>query len=86
MTRPARWRPALLVAALGALLVLFCLLSIGLGALHIPPGEVIDALLGRPTGPRIEDVIWSGGGGRPAPGARPPAGPGPPRAGRGRGW
>ncbi|MDF9807533.1 iron complex transport system permease protein [Streptomyces sp. HB372] len=59
MTRPARWRPALLVAALGALLVLFCLLSIGLGALHIPPGEVIDALLGRPTGPRIEDVIWS---------------------------
>ncbi len=59
MTRPARWRPALLVAALGALLVLLCLLSIGLGALHIPPGEVIDALLGRPTGPRIEDVIWS---------------------------
>ncbi|WP_406246576.1 iron chelate uptake ABC transporter family permease subunit [Streptomyces anulatus] len=59
MTRPARWRPALLVAALGALLVLFCLLSIGLGALHIPPGEVIDALLGRPTGPGIEDVIWS---------------------------
>ncbi|WP_097934322.1 MULTISPECIES: iron ABC transporter permease [Streptomyces] len=59
MTRPARWRPALLVAVLGALLVLFCLLSIGLGALHIPPGEVIDALLGRPTGPRIEDVIWS---------------------------
>ncbi|EHM29810.1 iron ABC transporter [Streptomyces sp. W007] len=47
------------MAALGALLVLFCLLSIGLGALHIPPGEVIDALLGRPTGPRIEDVIWS---------------------------
>lgn len=59
MTRPARWRPALLAAALGALLVLLCLLSIGLGALHIPPGEVIDALLGRPTGPRIEDVIWS---------------------------
>ncbi|MFC8620809.1 FecCD family ABC transporter permease [Streptomyces anulatus] len=59
MTRPARWRPALLVAALGALLVLLCLLSIGLGALHIPPGDVIDALLGRPTGPRIEDVIWS---------------------------
>ncbi|MFD4172047.1 MULTISPECIES: FecCD family ABC transporter permease [Streptomyces] len=59
MTRPARWRPALLVAAIGALLVLFCLLSIGLGALRIPPGEVIDALLGRPTGPRIEDVIWS---------------------------
>ncbi|MFJ5047395.1 FecCD family ABC transporter permease [Streptomyces sp. NPDC098077] len=59
MTRPARWRPALLVAALGALLVLLCLLSIGLGALRIPPGEVIDALLGRPTGPRIEDVIWS---------------------------
>ncbi|MEV6476965.1 iron chelate uptake ABC transporter family permease subunit [Streptomyces sp. NPDC051657] len=59
MTRPARWRPALLVAVLGALLVLLSLFSIGLGALHIPPGEVIDALLGRPTGPRIEDVIWS---------------------------
>ncbi|MET8884325.1 FecCD family ABC transporter permease [Streptomyces rubiginosohelvolus] len=59
MTRPARWRPALLVAALAALLVVLCLLSIGLGALSIPPGDVIKALTGQPTGPRIEDVIWS---------------------------
>ncbi|MFD8603385.1 iron ABC transporter permease [Streptomyces sp. TSRI0445] len=59
MTRPARWRPALLVAALAALLAVICLLSIGLGALSIPPGDVINALTGQPTGPRIEDVIWS---------------------------
>ncbi|PCG86264.1 iron ABC transporter permease [Streptomyces sp. WZ.A104] len=59
MTRPARWRPALLVAALGTVLVVLCLLSIGLGALQIPPGDVLKALFGRPTGPRVEDVIWS---------------------------
>ncbi|WNF30291.1 iron chelate uptake ABC transporter family permease subunit [Streptomyces sp. C11-1] len=59
MTRPARWRPVLLVAALGTVLVVLCLLSIGLGALQIPPGDVLKALIGRPTGPRIEDVIWS---------------------------
>ncbi|OCC13302.1 iron ABC transporter permease [Streptomyces sp. PTY087I2] len=59
MTRPARWRPALLVAGLAALLAVLCLLSIGLGALSIPPGEVIRALTGQPTGPRVEDVIWS---------------------------
>ncbi|MFI1782665.1 FecCD family ABC transporter permease [Streptomyces rubiginosohelvolus] len=59
MTRPARWRPALLVAALAALLAVLCLLSIGLGALSIPPGDVMKALTGQPTGPRIEDVIWS---------------------------
>ncbi|WP_097885915.1 FecCD family ABC transporter permease [Streptomyces sp. st140] len=59
MTRPARWRPALLVAVLAALLAVLCLLSIGLGALSIPPGDVIKALTGQPTGPRIEDVIWS---------------------------
>ncbi|MGW4834601.1 FecCD family ABC transporter permease [Streptomyces globisporus] len=59
MTRPARWRPALLVAALAVLLAVLCLLSIGLGALSIPPGDVIKALTGQPTGPRIEDVIWS---------------------------
>ncbi|MER8265966.1 FecCD family ABC transporter permease [Streptomyces griseus] len=59
MTRPARWRPALLVAALGALLVLLCLLSLGLGALAIPPGDVLKALTGQPTGPRVEDVVLS---------------------------
>ncbi|MEV2257423.1 FecCD family ABC transporter permease [Streptomyces anulatus] len=59
MTRPARWRPALLVAALGALLVLLCLLSLGLGALSIPPGDVLKALTAQPTGPRVEDVILS---------------------------
>ncbi|MFE6702533.1 FecCD family ABC transporter permease [Streptomyces sp. NPDC057718] len=59
MTRPARWRPALLVAGLAAVLVLLCLLSLGLGALSIPPGDVVKALTGQPTGPRIEDVVWS---------------------------
>ncbi|MEV7463749.1 FecCD family ABC transporter permease [Streptomyces rubiginosohelvolus] len=47
------------MAALAALLAVLCLLSIGLGALSIPPGDVIKALTGQPTGPRIEDVIWS---------------------------
>ncbi|MFF2717921.1 FecCD family ABC transporter permease [Streptomyces sp. NPDC058011] len=59
MTRPARWRPALLAVSLAAVLVVLCLLSLGLGALQIPPGDVLKALLGRPTGPRIEDVVWS---------------------------
>ncbi|MEU3720555.1 FecCD family ABC transporter permease [Streptomyces californicus] len=59
MTRPARWRPALLVVALAAALVVLCLLSLGLGALSIPPGDVIKALTGQPTGPRVEDVVWS---------------------------
>nr|WP_202467413.1 iron chelate uptake ABC transporter family permease subunit [Streptomyces sp. SID8378] len=49
----------MLVAALAALLAVLCLLSIGLGALSIPPGDVVKALTGQPTGPRIEDVIWS---------------------------
>ncbi|WP_263633542.1 iron chelate uptake ABC transporter family permease subunit [Streptomyces sp. 7G] len=49
----------MLVAALAARLAVLCLLSIGLGALSIPPGDVIKALTGQPTGPRIEDVIWS---------------------------
>ncbi|MET9925285.1 MULTISPECIES: iron chelate uptake ABC transporter family permease subunit [unclassified Streptomyces] len=59
MTRPARWRPALPAVSLAAVLVVLCLLSLGLGALQIPPGDVLKALLGRPTGPRIEDVVWS---------------------------
>ncbi|MFJ4971459.1 FecCD family ABC transporter permease [Streptomyces sp. NPDC088755] len=59
MTRPARWRPALLVAVLATVLVVLCLLSLGLGALRIPPGDVLKALTGQPAGPRIEDVIWS---------------------------
>ncbi|WP_235496488.1 FecCD family ABC transporter permease, partial [Streptomyces violaceoruber] len=52
-------RPALLVVALAAVLVVLCLLSLGLGALSIPPGDVIKALTGQPTGPRVEDVVWS---------------------------
>ncbi|MEU5133074.1 MULTISPECIES: iron ABC transporter permease [Streptomyces] len=59
MTRPARWRSALLVVALAAVLVVLCLLSLGLGALSIPPGDVIKALTGQPAGPRVEDVVWS---------------------------
>lgn len=59
MTHPARWRPALLVALLVAALVVLGLLSIGLGALRIPPGQVISALTGDPAGARIEDIIWS---------------------------
>ncbi|KOU01024.1 iron ABC transporter permease [Streptomyces sp. MMG1522] len=49
----------MLVVALAAVLVVLCLLSLGLGALSIPPGDVIKALTGQPTGPRVEDVVWS---------------------------
>ncbi|MBD2830602.1 iron chelate uptake ABC transporter family permease subunit [Streptomyces globisporus] len=47
------------MVALAAVLVVLCLLSLGLGALSIPPGDVIKALTGQPTGPRVEDVVWS---------------------------
>ncbi|WP_329126472.1 FecCD family ABC transporter permease [Streptomyces sp. NBC_01465] len=59
MTRPARWRPALLVALLTLGLLALCLLSLGLGALQIPPGQVIRALTGQPVGTRVEDIVWS---------------------------
>ncbi|MFB6679195.1 FecCD family ABC transporter permease [Streptomyces sp. NPDC056390] len=59
MTRPARWRPALLVALIATGLAVLCLLSLGLGALQIPPGQVVRALTGQPVGARVEDIVWS---------------------------
>ncbi|MGI5350393.1 FecCD family ABC transporter permease [Streptomyces sp. CA-250714] len=41
------------------LLVALCLLSLGLGALNIPPTRVLGALAGHPEPARVEDVIWT---------------------------
>ncbi|MET9256466.1 iron chelate uptake ABC transporter family permease subunit [Streptomyces sp. NPDC003717] len=49
----------MLVAALAAGLAALCLLSLALGALDIPPGQVFDALTGRPVATRVEDIVWS---------------------------
>ncbi|MFD3523369.1 FecCD family ABC transporter permease [Streptomyces sp. NPDC058653] len=57
--RRGRWRPALLVTLVAALFLTLCLLSLGLGALRIPPGQVLDVLTGQPVGARVEDVIMS---------------------------
>jgi iron complex transport system permease protein len=52
-------RPALLVVALGAALLVLCSLSIALGALDIPPGQVVDALTGHSSDHVVHDVVWS---------------------------
>jgi iron complex transport system permease protein len=52
-------RPVLLLAALLAGLVLLCLLSLALGALNVPVGQVAGALAGRPASTKVDNVIWS---------------------------
>lgn len=59
MTRAERLRPALLVGSIVAVLALLCLLSIGLGALSIPPVQVAQAVFGHPPNQTVQDVIWS---------------------------
>ncbi|MDH2428008.1 iron chelate uptake ABC transporter family permease subunit [Sphaerisporangium sp. TRM90804] len=59
MSRSTGFRPAVLVALLGALLVALCLLSIGLGARSIPLGQVVQALFGQAGDPTVGNVIWS---------------------------
>ncbi|WP_240649099.1 iron chelate uptake ABC transporter family permease subunit [Streptomyces sp. Z26] len=54
-----RLRPALLVALLGAVLGVLCLLSLALGAASIPPDQVVRALLGDPPSRLVENVVWS---------------------------
>ncbi|WP_443054315.1 FecCD family ABC transporter permease [Streptomyces sp. IBSBF 2435] len=52
-------RPALLVVLLAVALTVLCLLSIALGALSIPPGQVVRALAGHPSSHVVNDVVWS---------------------------
>jgi iron complex transport system permease protein len=52
-------RPVLLLAALIAGLALLCLLSLALGALNVPFGQVAGALAGRPESATVDNVIWS---------------------------
>ncbi|UWE10110.1 iron ABC transporter permease [Actinacidiphila bryophytorum] len=59
MRRRRNLRPALLVVALGAALLVLCSLSIALGALDIPPGQVIGALTGHSSDHVVHDVVWS---------------------------
>ena len=59
-TRRARVRrPALLLAGLTAVLALLCLLSLALGALHVPFGQVAGALAGHPRSAVVDNVVWS---------------------------
>ncbi|WP_405672647.1 FecCD family ABC transporter permease [Streptomyces uncialis] len=55
----SRGRAVLLTTVLAGGLLALCLLSLGLGALSIPPGQVVDALLGNPVGERVENIVWS---------------------------
>lgn len=62
MTGPAREtraRRVLLLAGLAGLLVALLLLSLGLGALNIPPTRVLGALAGHASSARVEDVVWT---------------------------
>jgi iron-siderophore transport system permease protein len=52
-------RPVLVLAALVAGLAVLCLLSLALGALSVPFGQVAGALAGRHETARVDDVIWS---------------------------
>jgi iron complex transport system permease protein len=52
-------RATLLVSSLVALVVLLSLLSLALGALSIPLGDVVRAVLGHPPSRLVDNVIWS---------------------------
>lgn len=59
VTRARAPRAVLLVVLPCAALVALCLLSLALGALRVPLGQVVDTLLGHPPSSRIDHVIWS---------------------------
>ncbi|MET8160024.1 iron ABC transporter permease [Sphaerisporangium sp. NPDC005289] len=54
-----RWRPTVLVALLGAVLVALCLLSIALGARALPLDQVVRTLLGHAPDQTAGNVVWS---------------------------
>ncbi|MFG3288620.1 FecCD family ABC transporter permease [Streptomyces sp. NPDC048179] len=49
----------MLVTVIVALLVLLSLLSVALGALSIPPGQVVRSVLGHPPSRLVDNVVWS---------------------------
>ena len=59
MSRGSGSRPALLMALVGAVLALICLLSIALGARTVPPDQVLRALFGHPPNALVDNVVWS---------------------------
>ncbi|WP_343244469.1 iron ABC transporter permease [Streptomyces sp. SID11385] len=59
MTSGGRRRTTALVALLVALLVVLSLLSVALGALSIPLGDVVRTLFGQPPDRLTDNVIWS---------------------------
>ncbi|MFC4466592.1 FecCD family ABC transporter permease [Streptomyces xiangluensis] len=59
MKRGKRVRPVLLVALLGAVLVVLCLLSLALGAASVPPDQVIRALFGDAPSRLVDNIVWS---------------------------
>lgn len=59
MTARRSLRPALLVVLLAAALMALCVLSIGLGAVDIPPDQVVRALFGHPPSRLVDNIVWT---------------------------
>lgn len=59
MTARRSLRPALLVVLPATALMALCVLSIGLGAVDIPPDQVVRALFGHPSSELVENIVWT---------------------------
>lgn len=59
MTARRSLRPALLVVLLATALMALCVLSIGLGAVDIPPDQVVRALFGHPSSDLVDNIVWT---------------------------
>ncbi|MER5220882.1 FecCD family ABC transporter permease [Streptomyces flaveus] len=59
MKRGKRLGPVLLVALLGVVLVVLCLLSLALGAASVPPDQVIRTLFGDAPSRFVDNIVWS---------------------------
>lgn len=59
MTARRSLRPARLVVLPATALMALCVLSIGLGAVDIPPVQVVRALFGHPSSELVENIVWT---------------------------
>lgn len=59
MTARRSPRPVLLVVLLATALMALCVLSIGLGAVDIPPDQVVRALFGHPSSDLVDNIVWT---------------------------
>ncbi|MER5878654.1 FecCD family ABC transporter permease [Streptomyces sp. NPDC060235] len=59
MTGGKHIRPVLLVASLGTVLIVLCLLSIAVGAAGIPLDEVVRALFGHAPSRLVDNIVWT---------------------------